>query len=91
MISVFFYLYPRKTRFHSAPGHVADTIDLAKEWILLYPVRVVFFLQHFAGHKLKAEEKTHSCYHRCLYAFRWFSPPLSQVIVVRVVGGAWGI
>lgn len=91
MTSTFFSLHSRKMKLNSLPGHVADAIDavVVEELVFSFPVRVP--RQHFACCKLKAAEKTPCCsFSGCLSTLWWFTPPLSQGTVGRVVGGVRG-
>lgn len=59
MTAMPFYLRPRKFKFNSPRGHVADTIDvvLVKDQVSPFPVRAAFSVRCFAGRKLTAGEK----------------------------------
>ena len=50
-----FYVRPRKMKFNSLPGHVADAINVvvAEELVLSFPVRVAVSVQCFTYCKLK--------------------------------------
>jgi len=69
---------------------VTDVVT-AEDQASFFPVRITVSCQCFAQCKFKADERTCCCSSCWLYTFWWFTPPLSQRSVGRVVGEAGGV
>ena len=90
---LFFYPHCRKIKSNYLLSHIADVTDVVtvEDQALLFPVRITICSRCFAQCKFKADERTCCCSSRWLYTFWWFTPPLSQRSMGRVVGEARSI